>query len=362
MKLMKLSIHCCMLLLAIGCSQLVTAQPDGKPVFRWKVHDMSRPKPVVVTPADLPLPVPPPANAVVLFKGGDLSQWKGSGGAEAKWKMADDYVEVTPGTGGIETKENFGDVFLHVEWASPDEPNRTGQDRGNSGIFFMGRYELQVLDSYQADTYADGQAGALYGQTPPRFNACKPRGQWNSYDISFRRPRFSKDGKLQSPARITVIHNGILIQDNEVYWGPTSWLKFYPYVAHADKLPLGLQEHNCRVRYRNIWAIPLPEIMDAPADYNQAKPVAISSSALDKFIGTYDRSNTHAPIVVIKKDNKLFADFYYRKGFLELVPTGETGFAMKDTDGTLNFETKDGKVTGAVFSLGDDKIKTVKSK
>ena len=149
--------------LLIACNQkaepvkLDTKNTTESPAIVWKIHDMTRPKPQVITPVALQLPVPAPQGAVVLFDGTDLSKWRGKDNTDPKWKVENKYMEIVPGTGALECKESFGDVFLHVEWASPDEPDRKGQDRGNSGIFFMNQYEMQVLDSYQADTYADGQ-------------------------------------------------------------------------------------------------------------------------------------------------------------------------------------------------------------
>ena len=182
---------------------------------RWYQHDIRRPKAPVVAPVDSAAPTPAPKDAVVLFDGSNLDAWKSADGGAARWKVTDGFMEVAPGTGEIQTKGKFGDVQLHVEWASPNPPTGSGQDRGNSGIFLMGEYELQVLDSYHADTYADGQAGAIYGQYPPLANASRPPGDWQTYDIAFRRPRFDDSGKLLEPARVTLIHNGILIQNNE---------------------------------------------------------------------------------------------------------------------------------------------------
>ncbi len=176
-----------------------------------------------------------------------------------RWKVTDGYMEVAPGTGAIETKAKFGDAQLHVEWASPSPAAGVGQDRGNSGIFLMGEYEVQVLDSYHAETYADGQAGAIYGQYPPLANASRPPGEWQTYDIAFRRPRFDQGGKLLEPARLTLIHNGILIQNNEELLGRTSWLQSLPYEAHADRGPIQLQDHGHPVRFRNMWIRDLAE-------------------------------------------------------------------------------------------------------
>ncbi|MEO8200610.1 MAG: DUF1080 domain-containing protein [Gemmatimonadota bacterium] len=192
---------------------------------------------------------------MVLFGGNDLGGWKSSdsSGGPAGWKSANGYLEVSPGAGGIETRRGFGDVQLHIEWTAPVPPEGTGQDRGNSGVFLMGRYEVQVLDSYHNDTYADGQAGAIYGEFPPLVNPIRPPGQWQSYDIIFHRPHFDGDGKVTAPARMTVLFNGVLVQDNAVLVGPTSHMERAPYAKHPDRLPLSLQDHGHKVRYRNIW-------------------------------------------------------------------------------------------------------------
>lgn len=224
----------------------------------WGIHDMNRPQPMVVEPGQ-EAPGPAPSDAVILFDGKSASHWRNRDGEPAKWKVEGGYMEVVKGTGSIYSTESFGDCQLHVEWAAPVPAVGDGQNRGNSGIFLMGKYEVQVLDSYQNKTYPDGQAAAIYGQHPPLVNACRPPGQWQSYDIIFRRPRFGSDGKLLTPARVTVIHNGILVQDNVTLTGPTAHKERPPYAAHADKLPISLQDHGDPVRYRNIWARNLPE-------------------------------------------------------------------------------------------------------
>jgi hypothetical protein len=162
-------------------------------------------------------------------------------------------MEVVAGTGGIETIRSFGDAQLHVEWASPAPPKGEGQDRGNSGVFLMGRYEVQVLDSYGSATYPDGQASAIYGQYPPLVNASRAPGEWQTYDIVFRAPRFDAQGKLLSPARMTVLHNNVLVHDNVTLTGPSGHRQRPPYVVHPDKLPISLQDHDHPVRFRNIW-------------------------------------------------------------------------------------------------------------
>ena len=193
---------------------------------------------------------------------------------------------IGPDSGYLFSADKFGDVQLHVEWATPVPASGHGQGRGNSGVFLMGLYEVQVLDSYENDTYADGQAAAIYGQYPPLVNACLPPGEWQSYDVVFRRPRFHEDGTVAKPARITVFHNGILVQDDVELWGPTAWLQHRPYERHPDKLPISLQDHGNPVRYRNIWLRELrePEEPGPPAE-PEIKVVNLSVDELKEFVG-----------------------------------------------------------------------------
>lgn len=190
-----------------------------------------------------------PADAIVLFDGQDLSQWNSAAGGEAKWKVANGAMEVN-GTGNVVTKEQFGDVQVHVEWATPSEVKGEGQGRGNSGVYLQGRYEIQVLDSYQNKTYANGQAGALYGVAAPLVNVCRKPGEWQTYDIIYHPPKQSPDGKVE-PGSVTVLQNGVLVQDHVAIEGQaTTAAAFQGVVA---KGPLMLQDHGNPVRYRNIW-------------------------------------------------------------------------------------------------------------
>lgn len=221
--------------------------------LQWPVHDRTRPQPPVVTPGPAGPPVAPPSDAIVLFDGRSLGSWTDAKGQPAKWKVENGYMEIVPKTGGIRTSQGFGDCQLHVEWMAPSPARGTDQDRGNSGVFLMDLYEVQVLDCYGNTTYPDGMTAALYGQYPPLVNACRPPGEWQTYDIVFHRPRFDKDGQVLAPARMTVFHNGILVHDNDVLTGPTAHKARPPYALHADRLPISLQDHDHPVRYRNIW-------------------------------------------------------------------------------------------------------------
>jgi hypothetical protein len=215
---------------------------------QWPPNSPDRPKPPVVTSE-------PPSDAIVLFDGKSLAAWQSadSAGRPARWLVKDGYMEVAAGTGNVMTRRAFGSVQLHIEWQAPLPAKGQGQDRGNSGVFLMSHYEIQVLDSYHNDTYADGQAGAIYGQTPPLVNASRPPGVWQTYDIVFHRPVFAPDGSVVQPARVTVFHNGVLIHDNVAITGWTAHNRVATYQPHADRLPLMLQDHAHPVRYRNIW-------------------------------------------------------------------------------------------------------------
>jgi hypothetical protein len=208
-------------------------------------------EPLIVTPGKTS--ADPPSDAIVLFNGRDLSHWRGKDGSAAAWTVREGYVEVAPGTGDITTADKFGDVQLHIEWATPAVPKGEGQERGNSGVFLMDRYEVQVLDSYENKTYYHGQAGAVYKQHAPLVNASRKPGEWQTYDIVFHAPKFDEQGKVIDRARVTVLHNGVLIQNNVEIYGITYHDRPALYIAHPREEPLHLQDHGNPVRYRNIW-------------------------------------------------------------------------------------------------------------
>lgn len=231
----------------------------------WRVHDIKRPHPrkVAVPPATNPAPAP--SDAIVLFDGKDLSKWvqRGRGAdrgktVEPKWKVQDGYVEIARRTGDLVSKDKFGTAQYHIEWCIPKEVGWAGQWRGNSGVIVMGRYEIQVLESHDNVTYADGQAGAIYGQWPPLVNPARPQGEWQSYDIIFEAPKFDS-GKLVKPAYVTLFFNGVLVHHRQEVIGQMAHRIIRPYEPHDPEAPLSLQDHDVQVRYRNIWVRPLGE-------------------------------------------------------------------------------------------------------
>jgi hypothetical protein len=222
------------------------AQKDPLTTELWK------PEPPVVTPGKTNSDAP--SDAVILFNGSSASAWQQKrDGTDCKWTVADNAFTVKPGTGDVQTKQKFGDCQLHIEWKISADVKGESQNRGNSGIYLMGRYEVQVLDSYAGKTYANGQAGSIYKQHIPLVNACKPPGEWQTYDIIFTAPRFSDNGRVIEPARITVIQNGVLVQNNVTLWGGTQYIGLPYYEKHNDKEPLVLQDHGNPTSFRNIW-------------------------------------------------------------------------------------------------------------
>jgi len=316
---------------------------------RWKVHDWSRPRPPVIDPGTFSTqetPGRPPSDAIVLFDGKDLSKWRSMDGGPAKWIVKNGYMESVKGAGYIRTYQNFGDCQLHVEFATPTPPKGTSQGRGNSGVFLMGKYEVQVLDSYENITYADGQCAAIYGQYPPLVNASRKPGEWQTYDIVFHGPRWDKEGNLIRKARITVFHNGVLVQDNVEIWGPTQWLKADPYTPHSEKGFLALQDHGNPVRYRNIW------IREIGESAHQRKEVTVASKLLDMYAGDYKIGNRTFKIK--REKDHLIAEA--KSGYwVPLFAESDTLFYSKELELEVEFHVKNGKVSGLTRQLTGSK-------
>lgn len=223
-------------------------QPGG----RWHIHDGARPQPRVVKPGQSGGAASAPADAIVLVgSGNDLGAWQAMDGSPAPWQVTNGVLQT--GKGLIRTKAEFTDVQLHVEFATPSDVKGDSQGRGNSGVFLLGKFEIQVLDSYENPTYPDGQAAAMYGQYPPLVNASRPPGEWQTYDIVFSAPRFTDKGVLDKPAAVTVFHNGIVVHNATAFWGPTAHRRIDPYTPATARGPLALQDHGNPIRYRNIW-------------------------------------------------------------------------------------------------------------
>lgn len=337
----------------LGCGE---ARAEGP----WKVHDMSRAEAGVVAPGATASK--PPSDAVVLFDGTGLDAWKrGWGDGAAGWKVENGYMEVAPGA-GITTKQSFGDCQLHIEWAAPKTVKGDSQGRGNSGVFLMGTYEIQVLDSYDNATYADGHAGSVYGQYPPLVNASRPPGEWQSYDIVFRGPKFADDGTLETPAYLTLLHNGVLVQDHVALTGPTPWLGRPPYSRDGDRGPISLQNHGNPVRFRNIWIRELPELNpldDAHIVPDVENAVAVPDEVLDGYVGQYGGSGG-APVRVTRENGALFAAVATQAKF-ELFSRSETVFVPRTVDARFEFTSAgQGGDRFLLFSLGGDDSKLKK--
>jgi Domain of Unknown Function (DUF1080) len=226
------------------------------PGGQWHVHDPNRPQPAVVTPGTVfSAQATPPSDAIVLFNGTDMTGWVDTKGQPAPWDVVDGTMVAKKSD--IHTTQEFGDIQLHVEFCEPVPATGDGQGRGNSGVFFMGKFELQVLDCYGNKTYPDGQTAALYGQHPPLVNACRPPGEWQTYDAVFTVPRFTDSGELKSPAWITVFQNGVVVQNHQAYLGPTGHKISPKYTPMPATGPLGLQFHNNPTKFRNIWVRPI---------------------------------------------------------------------------------------------------------
>ena len=328
--------RCFAIALSIAAINLSAEEPA-----KWRAHDITRPRPAVVTPPAAP--GQPPADAIILFAGKNLDHFESLDGTASKWKLADGCMMPTPHSGPHRTKQLFGDIQLHVDWSSPQPAKGKSQGRGNSGIYFMSKYEVQVLDSFENETYADGQAAAMYGQNPPLVNVCRPPGEWQTYDIVFRRPHFNEAGELTSPASMTVFHNGVVVQDNFELWGPTNWLKHDPYQVHDGKLPLMLQDHGNPVRFRNLWVRELPPRPTATALAHAQPQLDIDPATLDRYVGQYDN------IRVRRSEEDLQLLLHGR--WFDLVPQSTTRFDFLRTHASAEFLLRDESVTGMHLTL-----------
>lgn len=323
---------------------------------RFRVHDPARPRPPIIDPgkpSSMEQPGKAPSDAIILFDGADLSHWRSMDGSPAKWIVRDGVMESVKGSGYIRTLRAFGDCQLHVEWATPVRVEGKSQGRGNSGVFLMNTYEIQVLDSYNNDTYPDGQAAAVYGQYPPQVNASRAPGQWQTYDIIFHRAHFDDEGKVTQPARVTVFQNGVLVQDNVEILGPTTWMNRPPYKAHPDKLPLALQDHGNPVRFRNIWIRELPARPLSERDKDME--VVLGESLLDRYVGEY-RSGSGPRVVVTREGGQLYAQFAGGPA-RPIFARSESEFFSKHIGIEFEFQTgAGGTVESVTVRHGEDRI------
>ena len=280
-----------LLISLVFCASAALAQND-----KWLPNDVNRPVPPVITPGTQPGAAP--SDAIILFDGKDLSAWLGADGNDAKWKLVDGAMEVAPRSGNIHTKQSFGDCQLHIEWKEPSPAYGADQERGNSGVMLMSSYEVQVLDMDGNKTYADGGAGAIYGQYPPLVTAARKSGEWQTYDIIFRRPRFDLAGHLTGPARLTVLFNGVLVQDNVAPTGPTAFHDRPPYLPGPDKYPISLQDHGTALQFRNIWIRELPD-REPDLHYTADEPIQMSPQDLAAYAGKYQTENGGVLIVEV---------------------------------------------------------------
>jgi len=328
------------------------AQPDPN----WLAHDRTRPLPEIVDPGTASTqdqPGKPPADAVVLFDGNDLASWVAMDGSPTKWVVKNGAMECVPGSGYVRTLQAFGDCQLHIEFAAPTPPEGSSQGRGNSGVFFGGtRYEVQVLDSYQNKTYADGSAGSVYCQYPPLVNASRPPGQWQTYDIIWTAPRFQvnhplappEDAKLKSPAYLTVFHNGVLVQNHVELTGPTGWLERSPYSAHPEKMPISLQDHGNPVRYRNLW---VRELGKGKAEF------LLPDAVLNSYVGSYEKGRNDLVKVERGGDGALKVSF--NGATFTMCAQSPTRFFAKTTDVQAEFgKDAQGNVETVTISVGED--------
>lgn len=317
----------------------------------WKQHDMSRPLPPIVRPGRDALPLEPPGDAVILFDGTSLDAWRSKGGGPVQWEIRDGAMQATARGSSAYSKQGFSDAQVHVEWAIPSDVTGTGQGRGNSGVVLQSLFEIQILDSFDNPTYADGQAGSIYGQFPPLVNVSRRPGEWQSFDIVFRAPVFHDDGALEEPACMTVLHNGVLIHEGVRPLGPTAWMQHYHYAKQEPKLPLVLQYHGNQVLFRNVWVRELQgREMEQPKEPYDPVIIALTPADIERLAGTYarDRGGLYE---VLHKDGKLYLKSDGPQ--VEMIPHSSTEFGLRYTAGVLRFRLDDeGKAESLRFDMG----------
>ena len=330
----------------IAATGALSPQVHGQLETGWKAHDQNRPAPKVVAPGEGASLAKPPSDAVVLFDGKNFDNW--TGGVD-KWKIVDGAMETLGKSGPAVSKEEFGDCQLHVEWACPPDLKGEGQRRCNSGVFLMNAFELQVLDSHENTTYADGGAASIYGQYPPLVNASRGPGEWQSFDIIFRAPRFGEDGKLQKRARMTALHNGVLVQDNSEILGPTAWIKHGRYAKGKTTGSIRLQDHGTPVRYRNIWIRPLAAERAKPESPYPEAALELTPEKRKRLVGTYETRN-QKEFHVFEKGDDIHCRLYGVR--MKMLALSESEFVFEKCAGKISFQMdKNGKVESASLQL-----------
>lgn len=329
--------------LTLGLPLAALAAPDPN----WLGHDRERPMATPITPGTFSTqdqPGKPPSDATVLFDGQDTSAWVAMDGSPTKWVAKNGALECVPGSGYVRSLQSFGDCQLHVEWAAPTPPQGSSQGRGNSGVFFgLGRYEVQVLDSHENKTYADGAAASVYGQYPPLVNAALPAGQWQVYDIVWTAPKFDAEGNLLSKAHLTVFHNGVLVHNNVELTGPTGWVGRPPYQAHPERLPIAFQDHGNPVRYRNVWVRELGQ--------PRHKEFLLADALLESYVGDYGKTQWNSAKVRRLPDGLLGLNFAGQD--LVLHAESPTEFYALTTDVQCVFDTS-GPKKSIVVTVGEN--------